>query len=395
MEISKAPQVFPRAEYVRRLAAVKSEMAQLEVDVLVVTEPAHVTYLSGYTAKSGNDPRGMVIPNHQEEPTIILRKMDVPAGLHQTFMERDKVIGFPEALIGNPDKDGYDALIDFLFDAGLFNRGIGLELSALSALTAAKFKARLPQAKILDCTGVVAWIRTIKSALEIAVMKEAAAITDAGIIRAAEVFRPGVREADAIAEIVGTLARGANGKSGTWIPTSFLCSSPRTGTAHIMWTEDTLREGSQINLEIAGVRHGYTVPISRTFSIGRPSDRLRRVHDTQLAGFEAALDVMRAGRTGDDIAQAVNRAIEKLGGTKKESRCGYTIGVDWREATASLKEGDMTVLTPNMTFHLHLGNWMIEEDFGYIISESIRVTESGVEVLTRAPRKLFELPSAP
>lgn len=43
-----------------------------------------------------------------------------------------------------------------------------------------------------------------------------------------------------------------------------------------------------------------------------------------------------------------------------------------------------------MTFHLMLGNWM-EDDFGYVISETFRVTESGVEVLTNMPRKLFEV----
>ena len=77
-------------------------------------------------------------------------------------------------------------------------------------------------------------------------------------------------------------------------------------------------------------------------------------------------------------------------GFKKESRCGYAIGIDWLEPTASLKDGDMTELKPNMTFHLMLGNW-IDEDFGYVISETIRVSDSGVEVLTSAPRKLFEL----
>ncbi|MCK1675352.1 Xaa-Pro peptidase family protein, partial [Bradyrhizobium sp. 150] len=332
----------------------------------------------------------LVVSMHQEEPTFILRKMDAPAALHQTFMERGKVVTYPEALMGNPDMNGYDALIDFLLDVDLGKRGVGLELGALSALSAEKFKVRLPQARIVDCTGTVAWIRMVKSDLEISFMKEAAAIADAGIMRAAEVIRAGVPEAEAIAEIVATLARGTNGKPGTWIPTPYLCSSPRTGTSHITWSEDVFREGSQINLEIAGVRHGYTAPISRTFSIGRASERLRRVHEAELAGLEVALDTVRAGRTCSDVAQAIYRAIEKLG-VRKESRCGYPVGIDWMERTASLKEGDMTVLKPNMTFHLHLGNWMIDESFGYVISETIRVTETGVEVLTSTVRKLFEL----
>ncbi|ESY15429.1 hypothetical protein X750_28845 [Mesorhizobium sp. LNJC394B00] len=43
-----------------------------------------------------------------------------------------------------------------------------------------------------------------------------------------------------------------------------------------------------------------------------------------------------------------------------------------------------------MTFHLMLGNWP-DEDFGYVISETVRVTETGVEVLTNSPRKIFEI----
>ncbi|WP_245266072.1 M24 family metallopeptidase [Mesorhizobium sp. L103C119B0] len=149
---------------------------------------------------------------------------------------------------------------------------------------------------------------------------------------AAEVIRDGVREADAIAEIVATLVHGANGKSGTSLAIPHLCSSPRTGASHITWSEDVFRQGSQINLEISGVRHGYTAPISRTFSIGRSSERLRRVHEAQVAGLEAALSTIRAGRTCSDVAEAAYRAIERLG-FKKESRCGYPVGIDWTEPT--------------------------------------------------------------
>ncbi|MER8480862.1 M24 family metallopeptidase [Mesorhizobium sp. M1163] len=101
-------------------------------------------------------------------------------------------------------------------------------------------------------------------------MREAAAIVDAGITRASEVIRPGAREADIMAEVVAQLARGANGKAGTDLAPMYLCSSPRTGTSHIAWSEDVIRVGSQVNLEIGGVRHGYVSAIMRTFSVGAP-----------------------------------------------------------------------------------------------------------------------------
>lgn len=73
MTISKAPQAFPRTEYLSRLAAVKWEMAQRNIDALVATNSSNITYLTGYTARSAYLPQGLVVSMHQEEPTFILR----------------------------------------------------------------------------------------------------------------------------------------------------------------------------------------------------------------------------------------------------------------------------------------------------------------------------------
>ncbi|MER9275497.1 Xaa-Pro peptidase family protein [Mesorhizobium sp. M0643] len=389
MPIVKGPQVFPRSEFLRRLAAVKTEMGRLEIDALVVENSSDITYLTGYTAKSGYVPQALVVSLAEEEPTFLLRRQDAPAAIHQTFLDPGKIIGYPEALIGNPDKDGFDAVIDFLHELGAAGRGVGVQLDCLSAKSARKFESRLPETRIVDCSHSVAWIRMIKSDLEIAIMRDAAAIADAGVLKAAEVIRPGVREADVMAEVAAQLARGAGGKAGTDLASMYFCSSPRTGTSHIRWSEDVIHDGSQINLEVGGVRHGYVSAIMRTFSVGTPSDRLRRIHDAEVAGLEAALGTVRPGAACSDVANAFYRTIEKFG-FQKDSRCGYAIGIDWSEPTASLKNGDMTELKPNMTFHLMLGNW-IEEDFGYVISETFRVADSGCEVLTKAPRKLYEL----
>lgn len=389
MTMPKSAQAFPRSEYLRRLTAVKSEMERCEIDVLVVTAPANITYLTGYTSKSGYVPQGLVVSLKHQEPTFITRRMDVPAALHQMFIDRSRVIGYPEALIANPDRDGYDAIIDFILGERDGRKSIGLEAKLLPWVALEKFKSRAAEAKIVDCTNAVTWIRGVKSDLEIALMREAAAISDAGMLTAKDVIRPGVREADASAEIIATLVRGANGKPGTDTASFFLCSTPRTSTCHIRWTEDVFRQGSQINLEFSGVRHGYTSPLMRTMSIGKPSDRIRRLHEGEVAGLEAALAAAKTGNTCSDVAVAFNTTLKKHG-FEKESRCGYAVGIDWTEPTASLKEGDLTVLKPNMTFHLMLGNW-IDEDVGYVISETFRVIDAGGEPFTIIPRELFEI----
>lgn len=387
MPILQGKQAFPREEYLRRLAIVKGKMGQRGVDMLVVTEPANITYLSGYTALSAYVPQALLVSIDHEEPTFILRRMDAPAAIHQCFFSRSQTVAYSEALVGQSDRDGYDAIIDHLLDVGA--RKIGLENSHLSAQVVGKFRCKITTADYEDCSGLVTWTRVIKSHLEIDYMREAAAIADAAVARAAEVIRPGVREADVAAEILAALARGVNGKAGTMVASINMCTSPRTGTGHIPWSDENFQPGSQINLELGGVRFGYTAGIMRTLIIGEPSDRLKRIHDVEVSGLEAALSVCRPGNTCHDVAQAFYSTINKLG-FEKESRCGYSIGIDWLEPTASLQLGDYTVLQPNMTFHLMLGNW-VDEDFGYVISETFRVTKSTAEVLTKTPRTLFQI----
>ncbi|MER8880903.1 Xaa-Pro peptidase family protein, partial [Mesorhizobium sp. M0684] len=386
MAMAKGPQAFPRSEYLQRLSAVKAEMERRGVDALVVNSTANITYLSGYTSKTGWQPQALIVSSIDGEPSFITCRKDAPAAIHQMFIDRSRIFAYPEALLADPEKDGWDTVIDLLLDSGFGRKSIGIEARLFPAQTLEKFKARAPEAKIVDFCNSVDWIRGVKSDLEIACMRESVAITDAGMLRAKEVIRPGITEAEAAAEIISTLIRGTNGKPGTDLTHFFLCATPRTSTCHIQWAEDVFRQGSQINLTIGGVRHGYVSPLARTFSIGKPSDRLRRVHDAHMAGMDAALSTIRPGVTCSDVAAAFNTTLHKYG-FEKESRCGYAVGIEWVEPTASLKEGDPTILQPNMTFDLMLGNW-IDEDFGYVISETFRVTETGAETFSALPREI-------
>jgi len=127
--INNCVQAFPRSEYMRRLAAVKEEMARRDLRTLVVTDDSNVAYLLGYTAQSGYVPQGVIVSADRGEPTFLLRRQDAPAAIHQSFLDRDQVVGYPEALVGNPDENGFDAIIDLLHDLGAAEAGLGLKLA--------------------------------------------------------------------------------------------------------------------------------------------------------------------------------------------------------------------------------------------------------------------------
>jgi ectoine hydrolase len=106
--------------------------------------------------------------------------------------------------------------------------------------------------------------------------------------------------------------------------------------------------------------------------------------------MEAGLAAARPDNTCEDIANAFFAVLARHG-IKKDSRTGYSIGLsyppDWGERTMSLRRGDRSELRPGMTFHFMPGLWLA--DFGLEITESILITEQGVECLANVPRKLL------
>jgi len=117
---------------------------------------------------------------------------------------------------------------------------------------------------------------------------------------------------------------------------------------------------------------------------------MKRLADAIVGGGDRALEEMRPGVTCEEV-EAIWQAILKKHGYEKNSRVGYSIGLnyppDWGERTASLRPGDKTVLQAGMCFHFQSGVWL--DDFGAAISEPVVVTEAGGERLSDVARELI------
>jgi len=382
MPIARGQLAFTREEFLRRVRLTKAAMADRRVDTLFVTDHANLIWLTGYTAESAYVEQSLVISHDLEEPILCVRKMDFPSAVHQSFMDRERIMAFPESLIANADANGYDHMIAHLRDLGILKGTCGIEHGGLSALAAAYLERRLAPLTVVDATHLVTWLRLRKSDEEIALMRRAGVVADEAILAAARTIRVGSRESDAVAAAYSVMVKG-----GTQIAGSNFCTTPLTGAAHIQWSDHVYAPGSQVNIELGGAIERYCTGVMRTVHVGPPPDRLARIHDAEVAGLTAALEAAKTGNTCSDVASAFHAKLNAHG-FEKESRCGYAIGINWTETTASLKVGDMTVLEPNMTFHLMLGNW-VDEDFGYVISETFRVTDAGGDSMSSLPRQIF------
>ncbi|MBB4232950.1 aminopeptidase P family N-terminal domain-containing protein [Rhizobium mongolense] len=144
----------------RRLSAVKTEMEQQELEVFVITNIANIAYLTGYTGKTGKDVQALIVSVKNEEPTFITRRQDVPGARHFMFIDSNRVIGYPEDLVANPNplKDEWDAVTDLLLDNGFGHRRIGIEMKILAFPVVEKFRKRMPNARFIDFDWIN-WVR--------------------------------------------------------------------------------------------------------------------------------------------------------------------------------------------------------------------------------------------
>ena len=390
----RSPEVpFPKAEYEGRLERVKARMEARGLDALVSTEPANMAYLTGYDAWSWYTPQAVVVALGLDEPLWIGREQDVACALWSTHLDEASILGYGDEHITDPERHGMDRVAECLAERGLGAARIGTEDDGICLTPRGHrhLRAGLAEAEWIDADRLVNWVRTVKSPAEIAVMRDAGRLALAGMATAVESIAPGVRECDAAGEIYRALIAGARdiGGDAPWLPT--MPSGAKTVCPHLSWTDARYPSRTAVNLELGGCRHQYHVGLSRTLHLGTPPDGLRRLAAVTVAGFHAMLEQVRPGAACEDVQRAFRDEVARHG-YEKRSRCGYSIGIGfptgaWIERTASLMEGDRTVLEPNMTFHLVLGMWA--EESGFMFSETVAVTRDGFEPLAPFDRELL------
>lgn len=383
---------FALSEYRARLQAIRAEMAQRNLDLLVVNDVANQHYITGYDGWSFYTPQVVLVPLADEEPVWIGRAMDAAGGLLTAWMKQENIVGFPEDHVQRADRHPMDWIAAWISRKGWGRGNIGIELEAYyySPKAHARLTAGLPNATFHDADLLVNWIRSVKSPAEVDYLRKASRLAEAAVRAAYDTIAPGVRECDAIAKIQAAQVAGAPDFAGdiTALPPTILAGE-NASAPHVMWSDRRFGENETVALELAGVVRRYTAGLARTLQLGKMPVKVNDTSKAVLEGMEAVLASIGPGVTAEAVEASWRKVIERYG-LKKESRIGYSIGVayppDWGEHTISLRPGDTTILKPGNVLHSILGMWM--DGWGIEVSETILVTETGCETLTNFPRDI-------
>ena len=375
---------FSIAEYQDRIAATRLAMDSMNIDTLFVTHVCDLNYLTGYDTFDTSNHVCLLLPRGGK-PILQVMTVEIPAAVVTTWIE-DIVFG-----------DWYCAggiglqLTELAVARGLASGRIGVQAArtGLRADVHASLTEGLSNASIIDATDLVARIRLIKSDAEIDCLRKAAEITITGIEASLDAIKPGANDNSVVA---AGFAAMLNAGSDFQAIQPIITSGRRTSFGHQTHRRNLLNAGDHVFLEYGGCYKRYTAPLMRSAILGKPDEDTKCVEEAVLATVQAIIDSIRPGRSCHDVAQAAKRAHAGIDGmTYFSGAYGYNIGVGfpptWADSIAFIAEGVEEELRAGMTFHLPIV-MRAPGRFGVGLSESLRVTESGCEILTNHPREL-------
>jgi Xaa-Pro dipeptidase len=153
---------------------------------------------------------------------------------------------------------------------------------------------------------------------------------------------------------------------------------------HGSTTPQVIREGSIILVDDGCDVEGYQSDITRTFVLGKPSDKMKKVFDVVHQAQTAALKTARPGVECQAVDAAARKVIADAGYGPDYKyfthRVGHGIGMDGHE-WPYLVQGNTTPMVTNMTFSDEPGIY-IRGEFGIRLEDDMRITENGAELFT-------------
>ncbi len=369
---------FTDPELARRLAATRDEMARRNLDLILLSAPEHVFYLTGLDHWGYFAPHVLMVPS-QGDLVLVTRAME-----HVVIRNQVRNATF----IGHTDSQtAADVIIKHL--AGkTTGQAIGIEaLSAgLSYGMGTTLKEHIDADIWHDITGMLDEIRLVKSPEEQVFMRQAAHAADAGTQAAIEAIHDGAREADVAAECLAAMTRAGSTPPGFG---PFLRPAHRMAEEHTSWGDGQHHEA--VFLEVAGCVARYNAPMGRLVNIGGISDEDAQMAELCSRAFDATLTALKVGVTAKDVYNGWQAVVDDAGMPEyRRHHCGYLVGIGFPPSWAGgprvtgLRHDSSLEMKAGMTFHLM--SWFTETGRGsYFVSNTVLLNPDGAQVLNNTP----------
>jgi len=353
-------------EFGARRASASAALEARKIDALLVTAPANVRYLSGFTGDNGN------LLLYADGATLFTDpRFDIQA--KQEVSCRVRISRGPLAV---------DVLAAI---RRLDLRRIGYDPGRTTVSYLEALKAKLPVRAALEAvSGLIEEMRMVKSPAEIELIRRSVETNSRAFEQGVARVRPGMKEQDLAAELEYRMRRlGAEKPSFETI----VAGGARSALPHAQPTAARMERGGLVVVDMGAFENGYASDMTRMLFLGTPSAKVKRTYRAVLEAQLAALDAVRAGARTEAVDGAARRVLKRYGLDRFfVHSTGHGLGLEIHEPPRVGKR-DKTRLRTGMAITIEPGVYL--EGFGGIrIEDTVVVTETGCRILTTTPKEL-------
>ncbi len=376
----KAKLPFSKAEYDRRLGALRKIMADRDIPAVLLTSMHNIAYYSGFLYCAFGRPYACVVT--QDACTTVSANIDagqpwrrsVEENVIYTDWQRNNYWRAVKQLVGSPGRVGVEN--DHLT---LAQRDLAMDF--------------LGNVELVDIASDTMFARMIKSPEEIELIKGGARTADIGGAAIKAAIREGATEIeiamagrDAMEEEIARAYPDAEYRD-TWV---WFQSGINTDGAHNPVTKRKLEMGDILSLNTFPMISGYYTALERTLFLGEPDEASMRYWKANVGAHELGLSLIKPGATCSGITAEINKFFEAEDLLQYRSfGYGHSFGVlshyYGREAGLELREDIDTALEPGMVVSIEPMIWLPEGQpgaGGYREHDILVVTEDGAENIT-------------
>jgi Xaa-Pro aminopeptidase len=337
---------------------------ELGVDSLLVTDPANVRYLSGFTTP--NDGRVLVTP----ERAWLITDARYEAQAAQ------------ESRLDNEIRRDW---LPWVADRAATGR-LGVEADALTLAQFEDLCSRLAGTPV-PLRELLRDRRMVKQAHEITSLRRAARITDDAFTHVLGFIRAGISEAEVALELERFMrVGGAEGKSFDIV----VASGVRSAMPHGVASAKRLEPGDLVTLDFGATVDGYHADMTRAVAIGEIDEDLRAMYDAVLEAQQVSLAAVAPGVTGSELDRLAHTVLARHGLEQYFAHSlGHGVGLQIHEGPKLSKDSHDT-LVPGMTVTVEPGVYVPGRG-GVRIEDLALVTHQGHERLSLSPKELISV----
>jgi Xaa-Pro dipeptidase len=357
-------------------------MSDNSLSAILMVEGTSLTYFSGIRWWGGERLFAMVLPA-KGESFYVCPAFEEGRAREQIAQSPDG--NSPDVRVWQEDESPYERVAQGLSDRAIAGGTVGIE-ETVKFVFSDNLRKAAAGATFVSATPVTSGCRMIKTAHEIDLMRLASKATLMAYEATYRSLKPGMTQQD-VEDLIEAAHRQLGFEGGADVQVGEFSAFP-----HGSVTPQVIREGTIVLIDGGCKVEGYASDISRTFALGKASDKMKQVFDIVHRAQSAALAAAKPGAECGSVDAAARKIITDAGYGPDYKyfthRLGHGMGMDGHE-WPYLVRGNVKKLEPNMTTSNEPGIY-IRGEFGIRLEDDMHITENGAELFTPQSPSLEE-----